>query len=76
VTRPNSDWLEAQVLAPEARSFADMPSAAWQRLLPLAEGAPANAEVRRVLGDVAAARGWPRRHDQEIHIAASLAPEG
>jgi tetratricopeptide (TPR) repeat protein len=39
VTRPNSNWLEGHVLAAEARSFADMPGAAWQRLLPLAEGA-------------------------------------
>ena len=75
VTRPNSNWLEGHVLAAEARSFADMPGAAWQRLLPLAEGAPANAELRRVLGDLAAGRGWPRRGDEEIHIAASLAPE-
>ena len=75
VTHPNSNWLEGNVLAAEARSFADIPGAAWHRLLPLAEGAPANAEVRRVLGDVAAGRGWPRRSDEEIHIAASLAPE-
>jgi biofilm PGA synthesis protein PgaA len=75
VTRPNSNWLEGHVLAAEARSFADMPGAAWKRLLPLADGAPANAEVRRVLGDLAAGRGWPRRADEEIHIAASLAPE-
>ena len=75
VTRPNWNWLEGHVLAAEARSFADMPGAAWKRLLPLAEGAPANAELRRVLGDIAAGRGWPRRGDEEIHIAASLAPE-
>ena len=33
------------------------------------------AELRRVLGDVAAGRGWPRRGDEEIRIAASLAPD-
>ena len=44
-------------------------------MLPLAEHAPANAELRRVLGDLAAGRGWPRRADEEIEIAASLAPE-
>jgi biofilm PGA synthesis protein PgaA len=72
---PNDDWLADKLLAAEARSFADMESAAWDRLLPLANAAPANAELRRVEGDLAAARGWPRRGDEEIHIAASLAPE-
>src|SRR5207253_1066755 len=43
--------------------------------LPLAEHAPANAELRRILGDIAAGREWPRRSAEEIEIAASLAPE-
>ena len=72
---PNEQWLEAKVLSAEARSFAEMPGAAWKMLLPLAEQAPANAELRRVLGDIAAGRDWPRRSAEEIEIAASLAPE-
>ena len=71
----NDLWLEAKVLSAEARSFADIPGAAWKMLLPLAEQAPANAELRRVLGEVAAGRGWPRRGAEEIEIAASLAPD-
>ena len=63
------------MLSAQARSFADMPGAAWKMMLPLAEHAPANAELRRVLGDIAAGRGWPRRSAEEIEIAASLAPE-
>ncbi|MFZ1218387.1 MAG: poly-beta-1,6 N-acetyl-D-glucosamine export porin PgaA, partial [Chthoniobacterales bacterium] len=72
---PNDKWLEAKVLSAEARSFADMPGAAWNMMLPLAENAPANIELRRVLGDVAGARSWPRRSAEEIEIALSLAPE-
>src|SRR5947208_16765442 len=52
-----------------------MPAAAWQRLLPLADGAPANAGLRTVEGNFGATRDWPRLSDEEIHIAASLAPE-
>ena len=44
-------------------------------MLPLAEHAPANAELRRVLGEIAAGREWPHRSAEEIKIAASLAPE-
>ena len=73
--RPNEKWLDAQVLSAEARSFADMPGVAWKMMLPLAEQAPANAELRRILGDIAATRDWPHRSAEEIEIAASLAPE-
>jgi len=41
----------------------------------MAQGAPANAEVRRVLGEVAAGRDLPRLSDEEIHIAVSLSPD-
>ncbi len=75
ITRSNPDWLDSRVIAAEARYFAGMPGAAWKRLFPLAQGAPANAEVRRVLGEIAYGRDLPRLSDEEIHIAASLAPE-
>ena len=75
VMQRNDEWLGAKLLSAQARSFADMPGAAWKMMLPLAEHAPANAELRRVLGDIAAGRGWPRRSAEEIEIAASLAPE-
>jgi hypothetical protein len=52
-----------------------MQAAAWKRISPLVEAAPANAQLRSLLGDLAAARGWPRLGDEEIHIAASLAPD-
>lgn len=72
----NPDWFDAHVLASQVHSYADLPAIAWDRLLPLAEGAPANASVRAALGDVAAQRGWPRRSAEETAIAYSLAPDG
>jgi len=67
--------LQARVLAARARSFAGMQSAAWDRLNPIVETASANGELRRIRGDLAATRGWRRLSDEEIHIAADLAPE-
>lgn len=71
----NLDWLSSQVLAGQARSYGDMQAEAWARLLPLAEGAPALGYLRSAQAGVAAARGWPRRAEAEIEVAASLSPE-
>jgi len=71
--RPNSDWLDSRILAANARSYADMQAQAWLRMKPLADGAPALSYLRAAVASVAAARGWPRLADEEIHIAASLA---
>lgn len=73
--RPNPDWLDAHLLAAHARSYADMPADAWARLQPLADGAPALADLRAARADIATGRGWPRLADEEIHIAASLSPD-
>lgn len=72
---PNADWLDAQILAAMARNYADMNAESWQRLYPLAAAAPAIGYLRSNLGNVAAARGWPRRADEEVRIAESLAPD-
>jgi len=72
---PNDDWLGAQILAANARHYADMHAAAWDRLLPLAQRAPGLGYLRSAMGSVAAARGWPRLAEEEVLIAASLAPE-
>jgi biofilm PGA synthesis protein PgaA len=74
-TQPNGDWLEGQLLAARARSYAGMPVEAWHLLRPLVEGAPANAELRSAEGSFAASNDWPRQGDEAIHIAASLSPE-
>ena len=74
-TEENIDWLSSQILAGQARSYGDLQADAWERLLPLAEGAPALGYLRSTLAEVAAARGWPRRAEAEIEVAASLSPE-
>jgi poly-beta-1,6 N-acetyl-D-glucosamine export porin PgaA len=71
----NPDWLDAQVRAAQVRGYADLPDEAWERMLPLAEGAPALGYLRAALGGLAAQSGWPRRSAQEISIAHSLAPD-
>ncbi|NVO06452.1 MAG: poly-beta-1,6 N-acetyl-D-glucosamine export porin PgaA [Rhodoferax sp.] len=71
----NADWLDAQIAAGQVRGYVDLPEQAWERLLPLAEAAPALPYLRAALGGVAAQRGWPRRSAEEIAIAHSLAPE-
>jgi biofilm PGA synthesis protein PgaA len=71
----NDDWLSAQILAALLRSWSDMPQEAWDRLLPLAQAAPAMSELRVAMGGIAAARGWPRKSEQEIRIASSIDPE-
>lgn len=71
----NNDWLSAQILAGQARNYGDVPGQAWARLSPLADAAPALGYLRSVLAGVAASRGWQRRAETEIELAASLAPE-
>ena len=73
--RPNREWLDAHILAANARSYADMQADAWRRIEPLADGAPALGYLRASQAGIAAARGWPRLADEQIHIAASLAPD-
>lgn len=69
----NSDWLDAQVLAAQARRYADMPGEAWRRIDALARAAPGAAWLRAERGEAAAARDWPRRSHEELLIAESLA---
>ena len=71
----NIDWLSSQVLAGQARNYGDVQAQAWARLSPLAEAAPALGYLRSALAAVAASRGWPRRAESEIQVAASLSPE-
>jgi biofilm PGA synthesis protein PgaA len=73
--QPNDLWLDGNILAARARSFADMPAAAWGAIRPLVDGAPANPGLRTLEADLAASRGWPRLSDELVHVAASLAPE-
>ena len=74
LSSPNPNWLGDRVTAAVARNYAGMDAEAWKRLYPLSLEAPALAHLRGSVGEVAAARGWPRRAAEEIEIAASLAP--
>lgn len=73
--QPNTEWLDAQIVAAQVRSYADMQADAWARLAPLAQGAPALAYLRSAQGGVAAGRGWPRRAEAEAEVAYGLAPD-
>lgn len=73
--RPNAAWLDAQVLAAQVRSYADMPAEAWRRIEPLVRAAPALPWLRDVSAEIAAQHGWPRRAEADIETARSLAPD-
>jgi biofilm PGA synthesis protein PgaA len=64
----------AETMAAQARYFGNQLGQAWDRLIHLSDAAPANGNTRLALYQVASARGWPRRAEEEAQIAASLAP--
>jgi len=71
----NADWIEASILAARVRSWAEDPAAAWTRLQALLQTAPDDASLRLALGEVAAARGWPRLAEDELRIGQMLDDE-
>ena len=73
--RPNPQKLTATITAGVARVYGDQYAEAQDILTPLHELAPANLDVIRELGNVYAARGWPRRSQQTYALGLSLAPE-
>jgi biofilm PGA synthesis protein PgaA len=72
---PNPDRTTVEVTDARGRLYGGEVSAAWDRISSLSDAAPANADVRLTAAQVAAARGWKRRAEEEAQIAASLAPE-
>lgn len=64
----------AVTMAAQARYFGNQLGEAWDRLIRLSDAAPANGNTRLALYQVANARGWLRRAEEEAQIAASLAP--
>ncbi|MDM0073716.1 poly-beta-1,6 N-acetyl-D-glucosamine export porin PgaA [Variovorax sp. J2P1-59] len=71
----NEAWLDARALDAAMHSYAGMSAAAWERIVPLKEGAPALPWLRAQAADIAAQQGWPRQAEDEIDIAAALAPD-
>jgi biofilm PGA synthesis protein PgaA len=64
----------AQTMAAQARFYGNQLGEAWNRLIRLSDAAPGNGNTRLAIYQVANARGWPRRAEEEAQIAASLAP--
>lgn len=68
----NADWIGARILAARVRSWAEDHGAAWARLQALLQVAPDDSGLRVALGEVAAARGWPRLAEEELRIGRML----
>jgi biofilm PGA synthesis protein PgaA len=70
----NTERGYAETMAAQARFYGNQLGQAWDRLVRLSDAAPANGNTRLALYQVANARGWPRRAQEEAEIAASLVP--
>jgi biofilm PGA synthesis protein PgaA len=71
----NPERAYAQVTAAQARYYGNQLGEAWDRITKFSDAAPANANGRYAVYQIAKARGWPQRAEAEAQIAASLAPE-
>ena len=70
----NPERAYAQVTAAQARFYGNQLGEAWDRITKFSDAAPANPDGRYAVYQIANARGWPRRAEEEAQIAASLAP--
>jgi len=70
----NPRKFDAESAAISARSIVDMQADAYARIVPLSREAPADSDIRRQLGMVELARGWPRRAQEDLTIADTLNP--
>ncbi|SEN35380.1 biofilm PGA synthesis protein PgaA [Luteibacter sp. UNCMF331Sha3.1] len=68
----NARKVDADLNAATLREYVDMPADAYARLEPMSREAPNNAQIRRELGMVELARGWPRRAQDDFNIAGTL----
>jgi len=68
----NSRKVDADLNAATLREYVDMPADAYARLAPMSREAPANSQIRRELGMVELARGWPRAAQEDLAIASTL----
>lgn len=68
----NPRRVDAELNAATLREYVDMPAEAHARLAAMSREAPANAQIRRELGMVEMARGWPRRAQADFNIAGTL----
>jgi biofilm PGA synthesis protein PgaA len=70
----NGDRGYAEVTAAQARLYGNQLADAWARITGIADAAPAYANARLALYEIANARGWPRRAAAEGEIAYGLEP--
>lgn len=73
--RPNNNWLDSQVLVANNALYRDDLPAAQQAFESLSDSAPGNVSLRTSRASVYAARGWPRRAEEQLKIAESTAPK-
>ncbi|MBY4895435.1 poly-beta-1,6 N-acetyl-D-glucosamine export porin PgaA [Cupriavidus sp. AU9028] len=73
--RQRSDlWLQAEMVAAQARRQADDTVQAQQRLEEMVRKAPGHTGLRAALADVYRARNWPRAAENELKLAEALSP--
>lgn len=71
---PNPRKIATASAAAMARAYGDQLAESEQRLTALHDLAPANLDLTSALGDVYAARGWPRLARQTYRLGLSLDP--
>jgi len=72
---PNHRKLRAASSAAMARLYGDQYDQAEARLRPLRDQAPANLDLISALGEVYAARGWPRLSQKTLELGLSVEPQ-
>jgi biofilm PGA synthesis protein PgaA len=72
---PNPGKDTAELAAASARLFGDQLAEAERRFAAIADAAPNNTRYLAGLGNIYAARGWPRRADAEYQIGRGLKPQ-
>jgi biofilm PGA synthesis protein PgaA len=70
--RPNPDKVTTATTAAMARFYGEQSAVAQSRLLALHDQAPANLDITRELGNVYAARGWPRQAQLTYELGLRL----
>jgi biofilm PGA synthesis protein PgaA len=70
--RPNPDKTITATTAAMARLYGEQNTEAQARLMALHDQAPANLDITRAVGNVYAARGWPRLAQQTYELGLRL----
>lgn len=71
----NPAKLQADLNSVLVREYSDLLRDAQQRLWPLLQQAPANAQLWREYGNLQRARGWPRAAERSHAIAMGIDPD-